>query len=88
MNAQASVLSSSPHACWYGGVETKPEEVIVAELAARIRGHVPEPRRSVVDSIVQSLWREYSDARIRDFVPIFVERDALAQLGAHRGAAA
>jgi hypothetical protein len=65
-------------------VESKPEEVIVAELAARIRAHVPEPRRSAVDDVIQGLWRQYADARIRDFVPIFVERDALTQLSAQK----
>ena len=61
-------------------MQAKPESVLISEVAARVHARVPQQRRADVDRVVEDLWREYRQARVRDFVPVFVERDAVEQI--------
>ena len=45
-----------------------------------LRSEFPSVPREQVDMLVEGLWQHYEDARVRDFVPLLVRRQAREEL--------
>ncbi len=58
----------------------------LAQVTSRLRARFPELSSAEVETTVARLFEEYSGSRIRDFVPIFVEREAVQELDRRRAA--
>ena len=52
----------------------------IATIGERLAGGHPEVDRQSIDTAVREAHQRYADSRIRDFVPLLVERDAVARL--------
>jgi hypothetical protein len=60
------------------------ESRVVAEVAARVHARLPGLTVDDVEREVRRLFGEYETSRVRSFVPILVEREAVATLrGGH-----
>ncbi len=67
---------------------TPTEELRSIELlTARLENRFPDLPSGTVRAAVDSACREFDGARIRDFVPVLVEREAVLALRSFRGAA-
>lgn len=61
------------------------EEVrAIDELASRLRVKYPEMEPDEVRNLVVRVHRQYDGSRIRDFVPVLVEREVSDDLRARR----
>jgi phage terminase Nu1 subunit (DNA packaging protein) len=57
-------------------VPPPPSEVsALAEISARVQRRFPDVPKEAVDRIVAEVHHEFDGHRIRDFIPILVERD-------------
>ena len=52
----------------------------MAEVSRRLQAKFPDARPDVVDAMVAALHHEFDGDPIRDFVPVLVEREAVARL--------
>jgi len=52
----------------------------MSEVARRLQERFPDARPDVVDALVQDLHHEFDGDPIRDFLPVLVEREAVARL--------
>ncbi|WP_439591433.1 three-helix bundle dimerization domain-containing protein [Microbacterium sp.] len=60
------------------------EEKAIAEIADRLQERFPDAsRESVVDAIEKSR-ATFADAKVRDFVPVLIEKEAKAHLKGKR----
>lgn len=60
------------------------EEKAIAEIADRLQERFPDAsRESVVDAIEKSR-ATFTDAKVRDFVPVLIEKEAKAHLKGKR----
>ena len=50
------------------------EETAIREVAARLAKRFPGRPAADIDTAVSSQYQRFSDARIRDFIPVLVER--------------
>lgn len=66
-------------------MDTSEEPKIVADVAARVRAKLPDVSDDAVHDEVLRLFREYQSSRVHSFVPILVEREAVALLRRDRG---
>ena len=57
---------------------TKPdgERRQIAAVAERLRASHPDMATADVDRLVQTIYDRFLDARVRDFIPLLVERGA------------
>ena len=63
------------------------EQTIIDQVVDRLTSRYPTIEASTVSSVVQNIYARYDDRPLRDYVPLFVERNArteLEQLGARR----
>jgi len=56
---------------------TTPEETAVVQISARLRTRFPDTAPETIDLVVRDALHEFDGHRIRDFVPILVERHAV-----------
>lgn len=56
------------------------DEAAIAEIVERLTAHFPKkPHAAIVEAVREAL-HHFSRAKVRDFVPILVEREAKARL--------
>ena len=60
------------------------EATQITEVIARAVGTHPDCSSADIAQVVQTLHARFNDAKIRDFVPLLVEREARAVLAHHR----
>jgi hypothetical protein len=56
------------------------EDVMIAEVERRLAGRYAQFPPDEISTIVQSAREKFEQSPIRDFVPLFVERNASARL--------
>jgi hypothetical protein len=56
------------------------EEVAISHLVERLRQQFPELTEDEIVRAVHGRYAEYEDSRVRDFVPVLVERAARREL--------
>jgi hypothetical protein len=61
-------------------MEIREEGQAMSEVTRRLQAKFPDARPDVVDAVVQALHHEFDGDPIRDFVPVLVEREAVARL--------
>lgn len=61
---------------------TAEEQRALDEIRTRLAAKFPAVDPSDIESAVADAHRRFDSGRIRDFVPLFVERDALSRLTA------
>src|SRR5690349_14882021 len=62
------------------GVIELSEQTVIDQLVARLTSRYPTISESTVESVVRDVHARYDDRPLRDFVPLFVERHARAEL--------
>ena len=62
------------------GVAEISEDVMIAEVERRLASRYAQFPLNEVSTIVQSAREKFAQSPIRDFVPLFVERNASARL--------
>ena len=70
------------------GVIELSEQTIIDEMVMRLTSRYPAISASTVATVVHDIHSRYDDRPLRDFVPLFVERNArseLERLGAMAG---
>jgi hypothetical protein len=61
------------------------ESAAVAELVEKLRAAFPQADPQSVAALVHSVYARYDGARIRDFIPLLVERSARETLAESAG---
>jgi hypothetical protein len=61
-------------------MEIREEGQAMAEVTRRLLAKFPEARPEIVDALVNDLHHEFDGDPIRDFLPVLVEREAVARL--------
>ena len=56
------------------------EQTMVEEVERRLAGKYADVPAERISAIVQGAYAQFGQSRIRDFVPLFVERRARAEL--------
>ena len=64
-----------------GRMETQVEPKIVHQVNARVHEKLPDVSVQAIEAEVNHLFREYANSKVRAFLPILVERDAVEHLG-------
>ena len=59
------------------------EAVHIAEVIARISAYYPDISTADIERVVQTVHTGFDDAKVREFIPLLVERKVRAVL-AHR----
>lgn len=59
---------------------TPREQVAIVQVAQRLHERFPTVPEDQIEATVRVQYHRFDDSRIRDFVPIFVERNARADL--------
>ena len=66
-------------------MDNNEEAKIVADVVARVSAKLPGLTDDAVRDEVLKLFEEYQSSRVRSFIPILVEREAVALLRQSRG---
>lgn len=61
-------------------MRTDKELAKIAEISTRLTSRHPEVSRGTVETVVREVHRDFEGSRVRDFVPLLVERYAGARL--------
>jgi hypothetical protein len=61
-------------------VETQPEPVVVEQVKARVHERLPGVSLQRIEAEVTGLFGLYADSKVRTYLPILVERDAVDHL--------
>jgi hypothetical protein len=64
------------------------EQTVIDQIVVRLTSRYPTISASTVQTVVHDVHARYQDRPLRDFVPLFVERNAkteLDRLGARAG---
>jgi hypothetical protein len=56
------------------------EDLAIVQVAQRLHERFPAVPEARIEATVQQQYHQFDDSRIRDFVPIFVERRAREEL--------
>ncbi|UGQ42419.1 DUF3562 domain-containing protein [Rhodococcus aetherivorans] len=64
-------------------MDSSSEDLAIARAVHHLRGQFPGVSPDLVESLVAEVHARYGNCKIRDFVPLFVERRAREQL--HKG---
>lgn len=67
------------HACM-ALTQSIPEQKIVDQVTARVRDRMPDVATQTIETAVLLMLAEYADSTVRDFLPILIEREVVAQL--------
>lgn len=78
-SAETTVATEAPRAQTVAMAE-KSEAVAIAEIERRLESKYPEFPQHEVRRIVQTVHARFAQSTIRDFVPLFVERNAAERL--------
>ena len=62
------------------GVIELSEQTIIEQLVVRLRSRYPAVSESTVASVVHDVHARFDGRPLRDFVPLFVERNARSEL--------
>jgi len=60
--------------------ETSDEDRAIADVIERLQARFPQTAEIEIDSAVRDARRTFERARVRDFVPVLVEREARARI--------
>lgn len=60
------------------------EKAALAKIAERVAAQFPELSAEEIDWAIQGRYAEFEDSRIRDFIPVLVERQVWRDLGTHQ----
>ncbi|WJL95640.1 hypothetical protein QSU92_17290 [Microbacterium sp. ET2] len=60
--------------------EIPDEDVVFAEIADRLRERYPQASPVDIEAALGRAREHFHDARVRDFIPVLVEREARAVL--------
>lgn len=60
--------------------EIPDEDVVFAEIADRLPDRYPQASAADIDAALGRAREHFHDAKVRDFVPVLVEREARAHL--------
>jgi hypothetical protein len=63
------------------------EQTIIEQLVVRLRDRYPAVSESTVASVVHNSHAKFDGRPLRDFVPLFVERNARSELDRLHGSA-
>ena len=63
-----------------GVIEKKSEETAIGEVVERLTHKHPKVSPLTVSDVVQQMHAKFDGRPVRDFVPLFVERNANAEL--------
>ena len=55
-------------------MRSRTEQSAMTDLIERLAGQFPELSRDEIESAVHGRYEQFEDSRIRDFVPVLVER--------------
>ncbi|HZC69956.1 MAG TPA: hypothetical protein VE442_04635 [Jatrophihabitans sp.] len=58
------------------------EKVALAKIAERIAGQFPELTAEQIEQMIHGRYDTFAEARVRDFVPVLVERQVRRDLAA------
>ncbi len=83
MHAMAAVTDVGGQVNWPPGDVMAPRSVM--SVVEALEGRVDAVDRDTLIAVVEADFRRYDGARIKDFVPVLVERDVRAQLLRLRG---
>lgn len=56
------------------------EELALAKIADRIAGQFPELSSEQIEQVIHGRYEAFAGARVRDFVPVLVERQVRREL--------
>jgi hypothetical protein len=56
------------------------EATMLSRVVDQVHLRSPGSDRQEIEQLVAGLFRDYADSRVRSYLPIFVERDALQAL--------
>jgi hypothetical protein len=57
-----------------------PEEDVITDVISRLEVRFPQTSPTQIVAAVKTAEKHYENARIRDYVPVFIEREARAAL--------
>lgn len=60
------------------------EEKAIGEIVERLRERFPEATPAAVDDAVEKARASFTGAKVRDFVPVLIEKEAKAHLKGKR----
>lgn len=65
-----------------GGMTREPsdEDKAIADVIERLQARFPQTAEIEIDGAVRDAQRSFERARVRDFVPVLVEREARARI--------
>lgn len=63
-----------------GKVTQVNEDAVLADLERQLAGEFPRMPRKVVDALIHEEHARFTHSRVRDFVPLFVEKHTREQL--------
>ncbi|OPX09719.1 hypothetical protein B1790_14790 [Mycobacterium sp. AT1] len=66
------------------GVESN-ERAVISQLVDRLMASYPDVSPETVTMVVEHQHAEFDGSRVRDFIPLFVERRARRELATARG---
>ncbi|MBT9605462.1 three-helix bundle dimerization domain-containing protein [Microbacterium sp.] len=56
------------------------EDLVIAEIVERLKTRFPDSPASAIREAVDQAQQHFARARVKDFVPLFIEREAKARL--------
>jgi hypothetical protein len=67
--------------------DVQPKEIAaINELQTELQRSMPELDEQTIKSCIGTVWSSFRTARVRDFVPLLVRREVLAELKPRRTA--
>lgn len=60
--------------------ESSDSEAVITEIVERLEERFPRTSPDAVRAAVDAAREQFSRARVKDFVPLFIEREARARL--------
>ena len=64
--------------------KTIDEDHAVAEIAERLQERFPEATPESITAAIEQARASFTDAKVRDFVPVLIEKEAKARLKGKR----
>ena len=61
-------------------METPPESMLMEQVKVRVQERLPEVSWQAIDDAVTRSFGQYADSKVRTYLPILVERDAIDHL--------
>ncbi|HKC29147.1 MAG TPA: hypothetical protein VKB75_14135 [Jatrophihabitans sp.] len=65
------------------GQRDRAEQAAMAKIAERVASQFPELSSEEIERVIHGRYAAFADSRIRDFVPVLVERQVKQELAAH-----